>query len=109
MDSFIFQLYRGIGALIALLPLRAGIVLGRVLGWLGYWLVWKYRGVVLRNIEIAIPEKAPHLRRRLARAHFATLIGNLFAMEKIARLPPANVAELVEVDGLEIVLRLAEE
>jgi heptosyltransferase II len=109
MDSFLFQLYRGIGALIGLLPLRVGIVLGRLLGWLGYWLAWKYRVMVLRNVEIAFPTKSPHLRRRLARAHFATLIGNLFAMEKIARMPPANVTTLVEVDGLEIVMRLAEE
>jgi heptosyltransferase II len=109
MDSFVFNLYRGFGALIALLPLRVGVVLGRVLGWLGYWVAWKYRRVVLRNIEIAFPGKAPHLRRRLARAHFAMLIGNLFAMEKIARMPAANVAGLVETDGLDIVLRLAEE
>ena len=109
MDWLTFWLYRALGFCIALLPLRGGIRAGRTLGWLGYWLVGKYRRIALKNIGIAFPDRSPRERRALARRHFATLLGNLFAMEKIARLPREQLLDLVTIEGLEIVEQLVAE
>ncbi len=109
MDWLTFRLYRALGFCIALLPLRWGIHLGRALGWLGYWLLPKYRGIALKNIGIAFPERPLRSRRALARQHFTTLVGNLFAAEKIARLSPDNIRALVDVSGIEIAEQLVRE
>jgi heptosyltransferase-2 len=99
MDLLTYWLYRGLGFGIGILPLGSGIRLGRMLGWFGYWLFGKYRRVAQRNIEIAFPDKAPHARRRLARQHFARLVGNLFAIEKLSRLSREKILKLVQVEG----------
>lgn len=109
MDLVTYWLYRALGFVISLLPLRAAVLLGRGLGLAGYALLGRYRRMALRNIEIAFPDKAPHLRRRIAQRHFTTLAGNFFAMEKIARIPRERIPALVEIEGLEILMRLARE
>lgn len=109
MHLLTYWLYRALGFLISLLPLRAAVLLGRGLGFVCYALLRPYRRMALRNIEIAFPDRAPHLRRKIARLHFATLAGNLFAMEKIARMPRERIPDLVKVEGLEILMRLAKE
>jgi lipopolysaccharide heptosyltransferase II len=105
MGLIVFWLYRALGFGIGLLPLRGAMRTGRMLGWLGYWLVGKYRRIALRNLAIAFPEKPARELRALARRHFATLVGNLFAAEKIARLPPASMLAFATVEGLEHVER----
>lgn len=102
MALLTFWLYRALGFAIRLLPLRVGIRIGRILGGLGYWLMPKYRDVAQRNIEIAFPEKAPHARRRIARQHFARLVGNLFAMEKLASYSKEELLALVQIQGTEL-------
>ena len=44
MGLIVFWLYRALGFLIGLLPLRGAMRAGRWLGWLGYWLVGKSTG-----------------------------------------------------------------
>ncbi len=106
MNFLVFLLYRVLGLCIGLLPLTAGIRLGRILGLLGYFLVGKYRRIAIRNLAIAFPDKTPRDHRSYCRAHFATLLGNLFAAEKIGRLPREQLAGLVEIEGREIIERL---
>ncbi len=107
MGLLIYWLYRALGAVIGKLPLRTAVRLGRLLGGLGYWLLGSYRRMALRNIGIAFPEKRPRERRYIAREHFRTLVGNLFAAEKIARLPREKLRELVTVQGLKVLEDLA--
>ncbi len=109
MALLTFWLYRALGALIALLPLTVGIRAGRALGLLGYFLLGKYRRIALRNLAIAFRCKTAGERRTMARLHFATLVGNLFSMEKIAHLPREEMRALVTIEGLEIVQRFAAE
>src|SRR6476659_9255025 len=101
MDWLTFWIYRLLGFCIRLLPLDAGIRAGRVLGWIGYWILGKYRRIALRNIEIAFPEKAPASRRRMARQHFALLVGNLFAIEKMSRFTKDQILARIQVDGMD--------
>lgn len=109
MALLTFWLYRALGGGIALLPLTVGIRVGRALGLFGYFLLGKYRRLALRNLAIAFPQKTASELRAMARLHFATLVGNLFSMEKITRLSREKMRALVEIEGLEIVQRLAAE
>jgi len=102
MGLLVYWLYRALGGIIGKLPLRTVMRLGRTLGWIGYWVAGGYRRMVMRNLEIAFPEKRLRERRYIAREHFCTLVGNLFAAEKIGRMPQEQLRELVTVQGLNV-------
>lgn len=102
MALLTYWLYRALGGGIRLLPLSLAIRLGRTLGWIGYWLLPKYRRLAERNIEIAFPDKAPRNRRRIARRHFAALVGNMFAMQKLASYQPDQLLKLARVEGADL-------
>lgn len=106
MNYVVYLLYRALGAVLGKLPLGAVIRIGRLIGLLGYFAVGKYRRIVLRNLSIAFPDKTPGELHSLGRAHFATLLGNLFAAEKIGRLPREQIEGLVEIEGREIIERM---
>ncbi|MEQ1850983.1 MAG: glycosyltransferase family 9 protein [Chthoniobacteraceae bacterium] len=108
MDVVTYWLYRLVSAAIGRLPLGLGIRLGRALGLTGYFLLPRYRGITLRNLAIAFPELPAGDRRRIGRRHFATLVGNLFAAEKIARMPAERIQGLVEIEGMEHIRPLME-
>ena len=106
MNYLVYVLYRALGGVLGTLPIGVGIRLGRLIGLLGYFVFGKYRRIVLRNLAIAFPDMTPGERRSLGRAHFATLLGNLFGAEKIARLSREQIKDLVEIEGCEIIERL---
>lgn len=108
-DFLVYQLYRAIGFVLGLLPLSAVVRIGRALGFCGYFFAGKYRGISLRNLAIAFPEQSPVELRRLARRHFSTLIGNLFAAEKIGRLSRDGVQRIVTIEGREVIDKLIAE
>ena len=103
MNFFVYLLYRTLSFVIALLPLGFVIRVGRLIGLGGYFIAAKYRGIALRNLGIAFPEKSPGELRSMGRAHFATLIGNLFAAEKIGRLSREQIVAIVDIEGREII------
>ncbi len=103
MNFAVYLLYRTIGFLIALLPLGVAIRIGRLIGVCGCFIAGSYRRIALRNLAIAFPEKSADELRSLARMHFATLIGNLFAAEKIGRMPRDRIESLVKIEGREII------
>jgi heptosyltransferase II len=106
MNYLVFLLYRALGAVIGALPIGFGIRLGRFIGLIGYFFVGKYRRIAVRNLATAFPEKTPRDHRSYARAHFATLVGNLFAAEKISRIPREEILPLVHIEGREIIENL---
>jgi lipopolysaccharide heptosyltransferase II len=107
MDMLTYWLYRIVSAVIGRLPLRTGIRIGRAIGAAGYHLLPGYRGIAMRNLGIAFPEKSTGGRRAIARKHFSTLIGNLFASEKLTRMKHGDILTLVDVQGLDHLRRLA--
>ena len=87
MNYLIYLLFRGFTGGVALLPISAAFVLGRVLGWIAYYVSVPYRRLVLANLRIAFEgEKSPAELRRLAREHFVTLGANLIASFKLVTL-----------------------
>ncbi len=63
----------GVLRLICLLPHRAALATGRVLGRLAHALGGSRRAVVRRNLELCFPELSPDERDALARDHFEAL------------------------------------
>ncbi len=101
MSYLAYLLYRLFSGAVALLPLTTAFTLGRVLGWIAYYLARPYRRLVLRNLGIAFEgEKSPAQLRRLAREHFATLGANLFSSFKLAVMSTEEVSACVEIENM---------
>jgi len=81
------------------LPLLAFI--GRYLGLSLYVLHKKRRHVVLANLRLCFPERGEKERRRLARAHFASLGQGLFDVTLAWWASPKRLARLVSFRGRE--------
>ncbi len=104
MDRLGFALYRLIGFVVGILPLKVGFCLGAALGWIGYYVAIPYRRLVLHNLTIALGrEKSPRELRALARRHFAMLGANLFSTLKLPRLSRAELESVVTVEGIETI------
>jgi heptosyltransferase-2 len=108
VSYFIYLIYRTLSEAVALLPLKVVFLLGRVLGWMAYLVVPKYRKLVLENLTIAFgTEKTPAELRKIARSHFATLGANLLSSYKLATLTREQIDACVEIVGMENLHRAA--
>ena len=102
MDYFSFILYRALAGILALLPLPVSFSLGRILGWLAFYLAIPYRRLVLHNLTIAFAgEKSPAEIRRLARDHFVTLGANLLSSAKVATMSLEAINARVQIENLD--------
>ncbi len=108
MSYLVYLIYRAASEAVALLPLRAGFLLGKILGWIAYFLLPKYRKLVLSNLNIAFgSEKTPAELRKIARDHFSLLGANLLSSYKLATLTQEEIATCVEIEGMEHLHRAA--
>src|SRR5271156_3811670 len=102
MDRVVFAIYRAVSAILGALPIRVVFRIGWTLGSLAYWVVPKYRRLVLHNLKIAFGrEKTPDEMRAIARRHFATLGANLFSNIKLPKLSREELENVVKVEGIE--------
>ena len=103
MDRFTYLLYRAVCRLIARLPIGVVFRAGAVLGGLAHWLLAPYRRLVIANMTLAFgAEKSPGEIRRMAREHFTRLGGNFFSAVKLASMPPEQIRQHVQIEGLEL-------
>ena len=83
------------------LPLPVLAVVGRGLGGLAYLLLGPRRRVVAVNLALCFPDQSAAWRRRLARAHFASLGQGLFDVMVAWWASPARLSRLVVFSGRE--------
>jgi heptosyltransferase-2 len=108
VSYLIYLIYRALSEAIALLPLKVVFLAGRVLGWLAYLVIPKYRRLVLANLAIAFgSEKTPAELRKIAHHHFSTLGANLLSSYKLATMTRAEIDACVEIRGMENLHRAA--
>jgi len=108
VSYLVYLVYRAASEAVAMLPLSLVFLLGRVLGLIGYFLIPKYRKLVMANLTIAFgAEKTPAELRRIARNHFATLGANLLCSYKLATLTREGIDACVEIVGMENLHRAA--
>src|SRR4051794_13531892 len=101
MDRLVFWVYKGLRALLCALPLPTVFRLGQALGLVGFYVALPYRRLALRNLEIAFPGWSEDKRVEVARAHFQTLVANLFCSLPISQYTREQVLAVADLEGLE--------
>lgn len=96
-------LWLGLGLLwlVAQLPYRVLLTLGRALGWLMHRFARSRRHIVKRNIELCFPQLDAEARERLVRENFASTGIAFFEMAMSWWWPKARLQRLAHVQGLE--------
>jgi KDO2-lipid IV(A) lauroyltransferase len=96
-------LWLGLGLLwlVALLPYRVLMLLGRGLGALMYRLAVSRRQIAARNLELCFPELSAVERERLLRENFASTGMTFFEMAISWWWPAARLRQLGTVEGIE--------
>ncbi|MCO7517853.1 lipid A biosynthesis lauroyl acyltransferase [Pseudomonas guariconensis] len=96
-------LWLGLGLLwlVAQLPYRALLWLGRALGALMYRVAGERRRIAARNLELCFPELSGDERQRLLKENFASTGIAFFEMAMSWWWPKARLARLAHIEGLE--------
>lgn len=84
------------------LPLPLLAILGRVLGWVLYWLVAERRHVTLKNLELCFPSLSPAQRTAMAKAHLALFGRSFLELGLWWWASPERILRLVRLEGEEI-------
>ncbi len=102
MDRFVYFLYRALSLILAFLPLRRAIGVGRAVGSCAWFICWPYRKLVERNLRIAFGEQwSESERSKVGAESFARMAGNVAAGMHLSRLPVSEILRFVECEGLE--------
>lgn len=97
-----YLLFRAVEGVLWFIPIGLCGRIGRLLGMVAYFVDGRHRAVALRNLQIAFGrEQDARWRRRVARAHFRNLGGNLLCSLKLPLMSEASIARRVAVDGME--------
>jgi Kdo2-lipid IVA lauroyltransferase/acyltransferase len=98
-----WALWLGLGLLwlVAQLPYRALLGLGRALGAVMYRLAGERRRIAARNLELCFPELSGDERRRLLKENFASTGIAFFEMAMSWWWPKARLARLAHIEGIE--------
>lgn len=98
-----WPLWLGLGLLwlVAQLPYRALLGLGRALGAVMYRLAGERRRIAARNLELCFPELSGDERQRLLKENFASTGIAFFEMAMSWWWPKARLARLAHIEGLE--------
>ncbi len=98
-----WALWFGLGLLwlISQLPYRVLMALGRGLGALLFRVAGSRRRIVLRNLQLCLPELDEAARLRLAKQNFASMGMSFFEMAISWWWPRARLAKLLHIEGLE--------
>jgi heptosyltransferase-2 len=106
LDFCIYLLYRTGTAIANALPLGFLFRLGSFLGFLSWLVLWKYRRLARRNLEIAFAgEKSRRELRRIVRRNFQRGAANLLCSVKMGSMSPDKIARLVETENFDAVHR----
>ena len=102
MDRFVYFLYRALSLILAFLPLRGAIGVGRAVGSFAWFICRPYRKLVERNLRIAFGEQwSESERSKVGAESFARMAGNVAAGMHLSRLSVSEILRFVECEGLE--------
>ena len=83
---------------LAILPRRAAVAFGILVSRICYPLLGKLRGVGVRNLELAYPEKTAAEREAILRGAFKGLGRTLGVVSGFGRVTRENIGELIECE-----------
>jgi KDO2-lipid IV(A) lauroyltransferase len=96
--SLEYALARTILSALGVLPRRAAIAVGLLVGNLAYLIPGSLRETGMRNLQIAFPEMPGKEQKRLLRGCFASLGRLLGEFSQLPRATPEKLRELIEYD-----------
>jgi KDO2-lipid IV(A) lauroyltransferase len=96
--SLEYALARTILSALGVLPRRAAIAVGLLVGNLAYLVPGSLRETGMRNLQIAFPEMPGKEQKRLLRGCFASLGRLLGEFSQLPRATPEKLRELIEYD-----------
>jgi len=98
----VYLFFRALEVLLWLMPLPLCALLGKFFGLLAYLAFPNYRGLAMRNLQIAFGrEKSASWIRQTARRHFTSLGGNFICGLKLPLMSEAAIAKRITVEGRE--------
>lgn len=102
-----WPLFLGFGVLrlLVLLPFRVLVWLSQALGGLIMLMLPSRRHIVDVNLGLCFPDMDDRARRRLRRAHFASLAMSIFDFGLAAWASDRRLARLVKIEGIDNVLK----
>ena len=98
-----WALWFGLGLLwlLTLLPYRALLVLGRLLGWVFYRVAGSRKRIAKRNLELCFPDWSEQKREAVLKENFASMGIAFFEMAMSWWWPAKRLAKLAHIEGLE--------
>jgi Kdo2-lipid IVA lauroyltransferase/acyltransferase len=90
--------------LISKLPLRIILLLGNILGVIGFYLVKNRREVGLKNLSLCFPEMSEEEKKDIIRQHFKYLVNSALQYGLIFYGKPKQIRNLVKLKNFEYVL-----
>ncbi len=97
-SSIEYAVARTMLAGLGMLPRRAALAVGSIVGRVGYRLPGNLRRTGLRNLEIAFPEMTEVERRRILRGSFLSLGRLLGEFSQLPRATPDSLRAMIEYD-----------
>lgn len=92
---------RGLLAAFRLLPGPVAVVLGTLLGKIGYWVLTRYRKATIENLETAFPLADRRWIRSVARNCMEELGANVAYAARLSRIGKKGVVAEPRIEGLE--------
>lgn len=104
MDTLLYLFGSTVIAIIQMLPLRLVARLGRVGGWLFYWIDARHRKVAIRNLRLCFPEKTQAEAVAIAKENFKRIGENFASAVKTAAMTPEQLRPHFDFVGAEKIL-----
>jgi len=106
LDFCIYLLYRAGTAIASALPLRFLFGLGNFAGLFSWVVLWKYRRLAMRNLEIAFGgERSRRELRQISRRNFQLGAANLLCSVKMSSMPPEKIKRHVDTENFDVIHR----
>jgi Kdo2-lipid IVA lauroyltransferase/acyltransferase len=106
----IFLFFRLLSFFIYILPLNMGLIIGKYLGRLVFFILRKERRLALKNLDMAFGDtKTPQDKKRIAREVFENLGRNSIEVISLGKFNKDNIDRYVKCRGLETINSLIQQ
>lgn len=96
---YLYYWGRCLAFVLYLIPIKAALVIGRLMGRLGFWLAWKYRDLAISNLRCAFPEKSRLEIKRLAVKVFENLGKIAVELVNFPKINKFNIDNFIRIEN----------
>lgn len=96
---YLYYWGRCLAFVLYLIPIKAALVIGGLVGRLGFWLVWKYRDLAISNLRHAFPGKSRLEIKRLAAKVFENLGKIAVELVNFPKINKFNIDNFIRIEN----------